>query len=201
MPSPFLAILLSCRRRTRIRDAESTVIPNDTSRLLAPPSPAPVVDHQTLSERLASIVRAKEGRGAAGSLVPRRRRANKWHDDDKPPPTGTHHDPRARSLAGERSPPQSRPWARARPRRGGRSPRTPRLRSPPLRQRRRGNGKAQAQAQANLCFGESGSEASVHEEVPSPSPPPPPLPVPPPPPSAHEHDHDTRGITLSWGNV
>ncbi|KAJ6540052.1 hypothetical protein DFH09DRAFT_1323307 [Mycena vulgaris] len=38
------------------------VIPNESSRLLVPPSPTPVVYHQTLSERLAGIVCAKEGK-------------------------------------------------------------------------------------------------------------------------------------------
>ncbi|KAJ6514596.1 hypothetical protein DFH09DRAFT_1373964 [Mycena vulgaris] len=61
MPFPLLAILLCCCRRTRTRDAESTVIPSETSRLRDPPSlPAPVVDHQTLGERLAGILCAKE---------------------------------------------------------------------------------------------------------------------------------------------
>ncbi|KAJ6539984.1 hypothetical protein DFH09DRAFT_1396586 [Mycena vulgaris] len=61
MPSLFHFILLCYYRRIRTHDTESSVIPNETSRLLAPPSPAPVVDHQKLSERLAGIVRAKEG--------------------------------------------------------------------------------------------------------------------------------------------
>ncbi|KAJ6540015.1 hypothetical protein DFH09DRAFT_1323280 [Mycena vulgaris] len=60
MSFPLVALFLCCCRRTRIRDVKSAVIPNETSRLLASPRPAPVVDRQTLSERLAGIVRAKE---------------------------------------------------------------------------------------------------------------------------------------------
>ncbi|KAJ6453238.1 hypothetical protein C8R47DRAFT_1168371 [Mycena vitilis] len=63
--SSLLARLFCCgvRPRAATSDAHSTVIPNEHSRLLdQPPSPAIVVDHQTLSDRLGTIVRAKEGK-------------------------------------------------------------------------------------------------------------------------------------------
>ncbi|KAJ7661068.1 hypothetical protein B0H17DRAFT_1094609 [Mycena rosella] len=68
MSFSFLARLLCCCSgpRTPAHDVESTgqVIPNETTRLLDPPSsPAPIaVDHQKLSDKLGSIVRAKEGK-------------------------------------------------------------------------------------------------------------------------------------------
>ncbi|KAJ7509479.1 hypothetical protein B0H11DRAFT_2421420 [Mycena galericulata] len=73
--SSLLARLFCCclvRPRRPVLDVESAVIPNETSRLIEPPSsarkltgdssPATVVDHQTLSDRLGTIVRAKEGK-------------------------------------------------------------------------------------------------------------------------------------------
>ncbi|KAJ6540019.1 hypothetical protein DFH09DRAFT_1283086 [Mycena vulgaris] len=203
MASPLLFILLSfcCRTRTRTRDAESTVrlfsyldiiqiafiIPrrvgssssssNFVSRLLAPPRPAPVVDHQTLGERLAGIDLAKEGCVLLledGALVlalavfyaPRKRH------DDKPPPAGAHHDPPARALAGEQSPPQSlrgHAWLLAR----GLSRVLAEAATisafsdliPRLRVCRVGGGNGKAPASASAWFGESGSEVFVDEEI------------------------------------
>ncbi|KAJ7166969.1 hypothetical protein C8R46DRAFT_1272102 [Mycena filopes] len=63
--SSLLTQLFCCclRPRPAPLDVESTVIPNEHSRLLEPPaSPASVVDHQSLSDRLGTIVRAKEGK-------------------------------------------------------------------------------------------------------------------------------------------
>ncbi|KAJ7728523.1 hypothetical protein B0H16DRAFT_1588898 [Mycena metata] len=64
MSSLFAQLFCCCvRPRADPIDAESTVIPNEHSRLLDPPSsPAIVVDHQKLSDRLGTIVRAKEGK-------------------------------------------------------------------------------------------------------------------------------------------
>ncbi|KAF8193927.1 hypothetical protein K438DRAFT_827642 [Mycena galopus ATCC 62051] len=64
----FLAQLLCCGARPRATpsDVQSTVIPNEHSRLLdeaeSSHRPAIVVDHQKLSDRLGTIVRAKEGK-------------------------------------------------------------------------------------------------------------------------------------------
>ncbi|KAJ7034486.1 hypothetical protein C8F04DRAFT_1395516 [Mycena alexandri] len=62
--SSLIAQLFCCcvRPRAAATDVESTVIPNEHSRLLDPPSPAIVVDHQKLSDRLGTIVRAKVGK-------------------------------------------------------------------------------------------------------------------------------------------
>ncbi|KAJ7181272.1 hypothetical protein C8R46DRAFT_599650 [Mycena filopes] len=65
MSSLFTQLFCCCLRpRPAPPDVESTtVIPNEHSRLLEPPaSPASVVDHQSLSDRLGTIVRAKEGK-------------------------------------------------------------------------------------------------------------------------------------------
>ncbi|KAJ6540061.1 hypothetical protein DFH09DRAFT_1396701 [Mycena vulgaris] len=247
MPSPFFAILLCCCRRPRAhpRDAESTAIPNETSPLLAPSRPAPVVVDPTLSERLAGIVRAKEGKMVSVSapapftivnaqsplpLDPSSPAAaaptNGTTTISRRPPVLTmtpanarsqgsnlhlnlYADTRGSSPAGSRASSQRRPQsahsqtsvpasASAASGSGASGASGPSDASAS----ERGNGKAQAQAQVNVWFGESGLEASVHEEMPpSPSPLPLPLPVPLPPPSTQEHGHDTRGITVSWGDV
>ncbi|KAF7355940.1 hypothetical protein MVEN_00923200 [Mycena venus] len=60
----LLMRLFCCGARPRTPpDVQSTVIPNEHSRLLDDDeSPAVVVDHQTLDDRLVTIVRAKEGK-------------------------------------------------------------------------------------------------------------------------------------------
>ncbi|KAJ6540011.1 hypothetical protein DFH09DRAFT_1368612 [Mycena vulgaris] len=82
----FILLCGCCRRTlTRTRDAESTVRLflfssyssnffsltriSHPERLLAPPTAAPVVDHQTLSESLAGIARAKEGVTARAPFI------------------------------------------------------------------------------------------------------------------------------------
>ncbi|KAJ6630480.1 hypothetical protein B0H10DRAFT_1984688 [Mycena sp. CBHHK59/15] len=70
MSSSLFARLFSCCIRSRTPDDESTVIPNETSRLIpasaGPSSPglpdAIVVDHQKLNDKLGTIVRSKEGK-------------------------------------------------------------------------------------------------------------------------------------------
>ncbi|KAJ7207339.1 hypothetical protein B0H12DRAFT_439384 [Mycena haematopus] len=60
----LIAQLLCCCARPHATspDVQSIVIPNERSGLLdEPQSPAIVVDHQTLSDKLGTIVRAKEG--------------------------------------------------------------------------------------------------------------------------------------------
>ncbi|KAJ7143943.1 hypothetical protein C8R44DRAFT_759172 [Mycena epipterygia] len=65
MAYALLARLFGCRLGCRVRapGVESAIIPNETSRLIeTPASPAPtIVDHQMLSDKFDSIVRAKEG--------------------------------------------------------------------------------------------------------------------------------------------
>ncbi|KAJ7922390.1 hypothetical protein B0H13DRAFT_122157 [Mycena leptocephala] len=90
------------------------VIPNEHSRLLDDPSslsetrrPEIVVDHQTLSDRLENIVRAKEGRMVSVSArahSPSMRQNNYpgiqcerqwWRGKCESPAAGAHHDGRA----------------------------------------------------------------------------------------------------------
>ncbi|KAJ7082486.1 hypothetical protein C8R44DRAFT_992193 [Mycena epipterygia] len=67
MAPALLARLFCCcigSRARRIPEVESAVIPNETSRLIqTPSSPVPtIIDHQALSDKFSSIVRAKEGK-------------------------------------------------------------------------------------------------------------------------------------------
>ncbi|KAJ6540005.1 fungal-specific transcription factor domain-containing protein [Mycena vulgaris] len=198
-----------------ITQGQQMDIPNESSHLLAPPSPAPVVDHQTLSERLAGVVRAKEA-----SEDGQRKRVRSLHHclfqsralplaltlalalavhghrtptdprarERREAPAGAHNDPRARALAREQSSPQSL--------RGHAQLLVVGL-AYVLKAAPAFSMPASAYGRGKVArFGESGFDTSVaEEEAPAPSPSPSPgriphpLPIPPATPHAHPHPH------------
>ncbi|KAJ7175003.1 hypothetical protein C8R43DRAFT_975688 [Mycena crocata] len=95
MSSSFLARLFCCcyiRPRTNRTDVESAVIPNETSRLIDPPSsPAPqiTVDHQKLNDKLGTIVRAKEGKMVSVNARAPFTLHSAYNGEDSPSPSGT----------------------------------------------------------------------------------------------------------------
>ncbi|KAJ7358475.1 hypothetical protein DFH08DRAFT_848553 [Mycena albidolilacea] len=103
--SSHLTQLLCCGARPRAAppDVQSTVIPNEHSRLLDKPKSPAIVDvvaHQSLSDRLANIVRAKEGKMVSVSA----RTPFTLHGAEQAPSTSTVNGGRNRANVSRRPP-------------------------------------------------------------------------------------------------
>ncbi|KAJ7728014.1 hypothetical protein DFH07DRAFT_851444 [Mycena maculata] len=219
MPSSLLARLFCCcsvRPRGPVSDVESAVIPNESSRLLdPPPSPTLVVDHQKFSDRLGTIVRAKEGKMVSVSarspftLHSAASPTSDAADNDVRADSGlaratTSHLPPVLTMTPARSHGSLNLYSDSRhssdshsqsssPRRSRSSScRRPEQRSHSANSHSHSSNSGKARQASEWFVGESGSELSIEEEPPSP------IPI---ARSRTATPTDPQSIAFSWGDV